>query len=71
MTPTKAKVRKTKEVAAPTPQAKGTNRTGNKELAPAIAVQGQYQINDEEVAVQADLAQKLDALVKAVTDLSR
>ena len=36
-------------------------------------MQGQYQINDEEVAVtiQDDLSQKLDALMHAMTDLSR
>ena len=42
-------------------------------LPPAVTVQGQYQINEENVAVniQDNVFQKLDTLVKATTDLSR
>ena len=73
MGPTKAKVRKTKGEGATTPQVKRTKRAGSKGLAPGVTVQGQYQINGKEVPVtiQDDFPQKLDALVKAMTDLSR
>ena len=73
MAPTKAKVTKTKGAAVPVPHAKRTNKAGSQKFAPAVTVQGQYQRDDEEMAVttQDDDYQKLDALMSTVTDLSR
>ena len=60
-------------MAASAPQAKRTKRAGSKGLAHAVSVQGQYEINEEQVAViiQYDLSEKLDALMQAMTDVSR
>ena len=75
MVPTKAKVRKTRGSATLTPQAKRIWRVCSKRLAPSATVWGQHQIlidaDEVAVTVQQDVTQKLDALVKAVMDLSR
>ena len=51
MAPTMAKVRKTKGVASTAPQAKRTKMAGSEGLAHTVTVQGQYQINGDEVPV--------------------
>ena len=73
MAPVKAKVRQFKGMAASAPQAKRSKRADSTGLAPVVSVQGQYQINDKQVAVtiQHDLSQKLDAPMQAMKGLSR
>ena len=67
--PTKAKVRKSKGVAALNPHSKRIVRAGSKRLATPLTVN---QSIDEDVAVpiQEDFSQNLEMVMKVVTDLS-
>ena len=71
MVPTKAKVRMTRGVATSTPQTEETKGAGNKRLATTVWGQNKIDAKEVSVTVQQDVTQKLDALVKAMMDISR
>ena len=59
-------------VAAPAPKAKRTKRAGSKSLGPVVTLQAHYTDAEEvDLTSNDEVSQKLDALPKAVTDLSR
>ena len=69
MAPTIAKTRKSKGVVALIPHSKRTKKAGSNTLATPLTMN---QSNDKEVpvSVHEDFSQKLDPLIKVVTDLS-
>ena len=73
MAPTKAKRKKTKGLTTLVSPTKITKGTGNKRRVYVTTVQGQHLMSAKEVAATAqdDVSQKLDALMKMMSDLSR
>ena len=74
MAPTKTNGTRTKKgVASSAPKTKMIKRAGSKRMGSVISLQTQYHSEAREVASsnRDDVSQKLDVLVKGVTDLSK